>query len=59
MYQFFEKNKKIKPYIVEFNEDGIIKSKMYPSNYIVNDEECWPIIVITHDECIFSAKNGI
>ena len=49
----------LKPYIVEFNEDGAMKAKDYPVDSAVGGEERRPIIVITHDECTFSANDGI
>ena len=45
--------------MVEFNENGVIKPKVYPSNCIVNSEEYWSIIMITYDEWIFSVNNGV
>ena len=57
--RFLTKMKKLKPYIIEFNEDGAIKAKDYPVNYAVGKKEHRPIIVITHDECTFPANDGI
>ena len=45
--------------MVEFNDDGAMKAKDYPVNCAVGGEKRRPIIVITYDECIFSANNGI
>ena len=49
----------LKPYIVEFEEDGKMKPKTYPSGCTVGGSDWQPIIVITHDKCTFSANDGI
>ena len=56
---FLKRLEELKPYIVEFEEDGIMKPKIYLANCAVGGDERQPIIVITHDECTFSANNGI
>ena len=56
---FLTKIVELKPYIVEFNENGAMKAKDYPVNYIVGEEKCRLIIVITYDECTFFANDGI
>lgn len=45
--------------MTKFNEDGTIKSKIYPPNCIVKGENQWPIILITYNKCNFSANNGV
>ncbi len=52
---------KLKPYTVEFEEDGTMKPKKYPSDCLVKDqgEERRPIIVITNDDWTFSADHGV
>ncbi len=50
---------KLKPYTVEFEEDGIMKSIKYLSDFVLGGEERRPIIVITHDEFTFSANDII
>lgn len=45
--------------MVEFEEDGKIKSKIYPSDCIVEGSNQLLIILISHDECVFSANNVI
>ena len=45
--------------MIKFEENGAINLKMYPSDYVVRDKNWWPIIIITHDEYIFFANNGI
>lgn len=49
----------LKPYMVEFNQDGVIKPKVYPFDCVVGGENCRPVVVITHDECTFSANDGV
>ncbi len=56
---FLTKMEELKPYMVEFKEDCIMKPKVYPSDCTVGGDERRPIIVITHDECTFSANDGI
>ena len=56
---FLQKMEKLKPYILEFKENGVMKLKIYLSNCAIKGNDWWPIIVITHDECIFSANDGI
>ena len=45
--------------MVEFDENGAMKPKVYPSDCAVGKENRRPIIVITHDECTFSANDGV
>lgn len=56
---FLRKIKKLELYIIEFGENGLMKDKIYSSNYIVHNNDCRSIIVITYDECTFSANDGI
>ena len=56
---FLKKMEELKPYMVEFEEDGAIKAKTYPSDCAVEGPNQRPIVVITHDECTFSANDGI
>lgn len=51
--------KNLKPYQVEFEEDGSMKTKNYPDNCAVGSNIHQPVIVITHDECTFSANDEI
>lgn len=50
--------KDLEPYLIEFEADRAMKSKTYPLNYIIGGHKQRSIIVITHDECIFSVNNG-
>lgn len=56
---FLNKMEELKPYIVEFDENSAMKPKIYLLDYAVKGNHWQPIIVITHDECIFSTNNGI
>lgn len=35
---FLKKIKKLKLYIVEFNENGTMKPKVYPPDYVIEDK---------------------
>ena len=56
---FLRKMEELKPYMVEFEENSAMKDKIYPSDYAVHSNNYRPIIVITHDECTFSANDEI
>lgn len=51
--------KDLEPYLVEFEEDGLMKTKNYLDNCVVGGDILRPIIVITHDKCTFSANDRI
>lgn len=57
--RFLNKMEELKPYLVEFDENGTMKDKTYPPDCAVGGEDRRPVIVITHDECTFSANDGI
>ncbi len=57
--QFLRTMKELKPYLVEFEENGIMKAQNYPLYCKVKSKKHWPIIVITNDECIFSSNDVI
>lgn len=57
--KFLTKIKEMKLYFLEFKKDDIIKEKDYFFNWVVGNENCWPIIVISYDEYIFSANDDI
>lgn len=52
-------NKDLKPYLVEFKEKGLMKTKKYPDDYAIEEDKYCLVIVITHDKCIFFANDGI
>lgn len=49
----------LKSYVMEFEEYGKMKPKIYLSNYIVEENNWQLIIVITFNEYIFSANNSL
>lgn len=51
--------KELEPYLVEFEEDGSMKTKEYLSDCVVGGDIHRPVIAITHDKCTFSANNRI
>ena len=46
-------------HMVEFKEDGTMKPKVYPDDCTVEGPNRQPVIIITHDECTFSANDGV
>ena len=56
---FLKKMEKLKPYMVKFEENGAMKAKIYSSDCAVGKTNRHPIMLITHDECTFSANDGI
>ena len=57
---FLKKMEELKPYMVEFYENGAIRLKTYPPDCVVGDGgNRRHVIVITHDECTFSANDGV
>lgn len=57
-HEFLKEMKEMQPYLVQFSEDGSMKEKIYPEGCIVNGPGRRPIVMITHDESIFSANDG-
>lgn len=55
---FLETMKNLTPYLVEFDENGNILPKTYPADCGVGGDQRRPVILITHDECVFSANDG-
>ena len=56
---FLKKIEELKLYMVEFEEDGAMKAKTYLSDCKIGGPNQCSIVVITHDECTFSANDGI
>lgn len=56
---FLIRIEELKPYIVEFDKDGAIKAKEYSVDCVMRGCECQPIVIITHDKCIFFSNNEI
>lgn len=49
----------LKFYVVEFQEDGTIKPKVYPDDCRIEGPNWRPIIIIIYDKYIFSANNDV
>ena len=56
---FLKKIKELKLYMVEFEKDGVMKAKTYLFNCVVERPNQCSIMIITHNECILFANNGI
>lgn len=56
---FFKKLDKLNLYIVEFEKDYTMKSKIYPTNYIIKRDKWQLIIIIIQNKYIFSTNNRI
>jgi hypothetical protein len=55
--EFLKEMWRLSAYFVEFTQDGQMMEKIYPADCQVGEPGA-PIIVITHDESIFSASDG-
>lgn len=56
---FLQKIKEFKPYIIDFEENGTMESKIYLSNWVVDGNNWRSIIIITYDKYISLANNKI
>jgi hypothetical protein len=56
--RFLQEMEGLLPYLVKFAEDGSMQEKTYPAGCIVGGPDRRPIVMITHDESIFSANDG-
>lgn len=56
---FLEKMKELKPYIVEFDELGVIKPKVYPPDCTIGGDNQWLVIIITHNKYKFLANDRV
>lgn len=56
---FFKWRKELKLYIIKFEKNNILRPKIYPANCTVWGDWQWLVIIITHNNCIFSANNRI
>lgn len=45
--------------MVKFYNNGVMKPKAYPFDYILRGEKRQPIILIAYNKCTFSRKNGV
>jgi hypothetical protein len=48
----------LEPYLVQFDENGKILDKLWSKGCQVGGDDRRPVIVITHDECVFSSNDG-
>lgn len=51
--------KKLELYLVEFEEDNIMKAKNYSLDCKAEGNKYQPIIIIIYDKTIFSSNNSI
>jgi len=56
--KFLEDMHGLLPYLVEFAADGSIQEKVYPADCMIGGPDRRPVVMITHDESIFSANDG-
>lgn len=56
---FQQKIKKLKFYIVEFEENGVIKPKVYLVDYVVGGNNWQQVIIRMNNKCTFSANDKI
>lgn len=56
---FSKITKDLKPYIIEFKKDGIIKLKIYSNNCKVKGPNKYLIITMTYDKYIFSGNDYV
>lgn len=50
---------KLKPYLVKFKKDETMKKKTYIFDCAMGGDQRCLVIMITHNECTFSANNGV
>ena len=56
--KFLKSMAELELYLIEFEENGVIKAKVYPENCQIGGDNCRPVICITHDKCTFLANDG-
>lgn len=56
---YFTKIEELKLYVVKFEENDIIKPKIYLFNSTIGGNKWWLIIIITYDERTFFANNKV
>lgn len=57
--KFLSTMKDLEPYLLEFDKDRSMKKKKYLNNCTIEGNKHWPVIIITHNECIFFINNKI
>lgn len=56
---FWKKMEELQLYMIEFDKNSTMKLKAYPLDYAVDGENKQLIIIITYDECTFSANDDV
>ena len=56
---FLTRMENLKLYLVKLEKNNKMKSKICPSDCAIEGDDHCLIILITHNECIFSANNKI
>lgn len=56
--KFLAEIQALKPYLVEFEENGSMKPKDYPKDCAVGGPDKRPVILVTHDESTVNANDG-
>lgn len=56
---FLKKIEELKPYMIKFKKNVVIKTKIYIFDCKEKRLNLCPIIIIIHDKCIFSINNSI
>lgn len=57
--KFLNTIKNLEPYLVEFEENRLMKTKNYLDDCTVKGDVRYSVIVITYNECTFFTNNGI
>lgn len=55
---FYKVMKELEPYLVEFDKTGQMIPKIYSSDCEFGGDKQRPVIIITHDECIFLSNDS-
>ena len=55
---FLKVMEKLEPYLMELDKTGEMIPKIYSLDCKVEGDKRQPVIVITHDECIFSSNDS-
>jgi hypothetical protein len=56
--QFLNRMKELEPYLVEFDSAGRVLEKKFPDDCEDGGSRRRPVVLITHDESVFSANDG-
>ena len=50
---------KLNSYMIEFDEDSVMRARNYSSDCVIGGEKQWLIITITYNKCIFFVNDNI